>query len=475
MSGKVPENSESKMSSVNPPPADAVPGAPEPSATVPAPGPAPAARRVSFWRAPFARRTWAELLHGLVGLPLGVFGFCLTVVFVTLGIGTTVTFLGIFVLAFAVILGRWLGALDRGLLNHLLGERIQRPRRFTSTRRGPVGWAFSRLADPVGWRGLAYQFIRFPLATATFCVTVSFWAYTLAGLTYWAWYRFLPEQRGYNGQMHRGASLWNTSTSDYFLDTEPRLLGTVAIGIVLLWLTPWIVHGFVSLDRMLGRGLLGPVSVSQRVRDLEMTRSDAVASSNEQLRRIERDLHDGTQARLVALAMNLGQAKEDLSSDDPVAAARAKSLIEGAHQQTKETLTELRDLARGIHPPILDNGLESALTSLGARSPIRVNLAIDLPRRPSTSAETITYFSVAELLTNAVKHSGASAISVRVRPRGDQIVFSVADNGRGGALLGGGSGLDGLQRRLATVDGTLDMDSPLGGPTTATGVLPFDA
>ena len=463
------------MSSVNPPPADAVPGAPEPSATVPAPGPAPAARRVPFWRAPFDRRTWAELLYGLIGLPLATVGFGLSVGFVAAGVGSAITVVGLFLLAFAVILGRWLGALDRGLLNGLLGARIQRPRRFVSRRRGLFGWLLSRIADPVGWRGFAYQLVRFPLAVASFCLAVTFWSCTLAGLTYWAWRRFLPAQMGYDGVLHRGASLWNTQSRSYFLDTWPRELTTAGIGVALLWLTPWIVHGFVSLDRMLGRGLLGPVATSQRVRELELSRSDAVATSNEQLRRIERDLHDGTQARLVALAMNLGQAKEDLSSDDPVAAARAKALIEGAHQQTKETLTELRDLARGIHPPILDNGLESALTSLGARSPIRVNLSLDLPRRPSTTAETITYFAIAELLTNAVKHSGASAISVRVRPRGDQIVFSVADNGRGGALLGGGSGLDGVQRRLATVDGTLDMDSPLGGPTTATGVLPYDA
>jgi signal transduction histidine kinase len=461
------------MSSVNPPPVDAVPDGPGPGE-----GPAPASaptRRVSFLSAPFSRRTYAELLYGFIGLPIAVLGFALSVAFVSLGLGTLVTFLGIFVLAFAIVLGRWLGATDRGLINGLLDGRIQKPRRFKARRSGLLGWAISRLGDPVGWRGIAYQFVRFPLAVATFCFAVTFWAYTLAGLTYWIWYRFLPAQEGHDGQEHRGASLWNTSTSSYFLDTWPRVVVTALIGVVLLWLTPWIVHGFTSLDRLLGRALLGPVSVSQRVRELEQSRSDAVMTSNEQLRRIERDLHDGTQARLVALAMNLGQAKEDLSSDDPAAAERVRALIEGAHQQTKETLTELRDLARGIHPPILDNGLESALASLGARSPIQVNLGIDLPRRPSTTTETITYFTIAELLTNAVKHSGASAMSVRVRTRGDQIVFSVADNGRGGAVLGGGTGLDGVQRRLATVDGTLDLDSPLGGPTTVTGVLPYDA
>ena len=467
------------MSSTNPFPADAVPvGTGSGSATgatavyPQAPGPA-GPRRASFWRTPFTRRTWSELLYGVIGLPIAVLGFGLTVAFLSAGVSTAITVVGLFVLAFAIILGRWLGALNRGLLNMLLEERIGRPRPFKASRQGLGGWLLGRIGDPVGWRSLAFQLVRFPLAVATFCFTVVFWAYTLAGMTYWIWYRFLPEQRGPNGVMHRGASLWNTDTSAYFLDTWPRLLVTAVAGFLLFWLTPWIVRGFVSLNRLLGRGLLGPVSVSQRVRDLEASRSEAVTSSNEQLRKIERDLHDGTQARLVALAMNLGQAKEDLSSSDPIAAERAKILIEGAHQQTKETLTELRDLARGIHPPILDNGLESALTSLGARSPIRVNLGIDLPRRPSTTSETIAYFSIAELLTNAVKHSGASAISVRVRPRGDQIVFSVADNGRGGAVLGGGTGLDGVQRRLATVDGTLEMDSPMGGPTTITGVLPF--
>ncbi|HWG27192.1 sensor histidine kinase [Actinospica sp.] len=458
---------------MNPSPVDAVPGEPGPSEG-PAPAPVPA-RRVTFLNAPFRRRTYAEWLYGLVGLPIAVLGFSLSVTFIAFGVGTFITFLGIFVLAFAVVLGRWLGALDRGLINGLLGGRIQAPRRFKAGRRGLFGWALSRLGDPVGWRGIAYQMVRFPLAVATFVVTVVFWALTLGGTTYWIWYRFLPAEPGHDGRMHRAASLWDTSTSSYFLDTWPRVLVTALIGVLLLWLTPWIVHGSTSVDRLLGRALLSPTSASQRVRELEQTRSDAVASSNEQLRRIERDLHDGTQARLVALAMNLGQAKEDLGSDDPAAAERVRTLIEGAHQQTKETLTELRDLARGIHPPILDNGLESALISLGARSPIRVNLGIDLPGRSSTTTETITYFAIAEVLTNAVKHSGASAISVRVRKHGEQIIFSVADNGRGGAVLGGGTGLDGVQRRLATVDGTLDVDSPLGGPTTITGVLPFDA
>ena len=259
------------------------------------------------------------------------------------------------------------------------------------------------------------------------------------------------------------------------MDTWPRLLGTVGFGVALLWITPWIVRGFVALERMLGRALLSPVSASQRVRDLEQSRSQAVTSSNEQLRRIERDLHDGTQARLVALAMHLGQAKEDLDSADPVAAERARKLIAGAHQQTKETLTELRDIARGIHPPILDNGLEPALTSLGAAlaAPGRARLR---PAAPPFGRRRGDHLLLHRRTADERRQAQRCERDQRAGgPRGDRIVFSVTDDGWGGAMLGGGSGLDGVQRRLATVDGTLEVDSPLGGPTTAAGSLPYEA
>jgi signal transduction histidine kinase len=429
---------------------------------------------VPFWRAPFTRRTWSELLYSLVGLPLSVIGFAWTVASVSVGVSLAVTFVGLWLFACAVISARWLGALDRGLLNALLGERIAAPRPRI-TRPGITGWLLGRLGDPVGWRALAYQVIRYPLAVTTFAVAVTFWALTLGTLTYPVWRRFLPQQRGGDGLLHRGESIQFSTTHTYFIDTWPRILVQALIGFVFVWLTPWIVRGFVILHRLLGRALLGPVSITQRVRDLEASRSQAVASSNERLRKIERDLHDGTQARLVALAMNLGQAKEDLDSADPAAAERARTLIAGAHQQTKETLTELRDLARGIHPAILDDGLESALSSLGARSPIHVGLAVDLPGKPSAASEAITYFSIAELLTNAIKHSRATAVSVRLGQTGSLITFLVADDGRGGAILGAGSGLAGVAARLGTVDGRLSIDSPLGGPTTITGTLPLNA
>ena len=434
----------------------------------------PAARPVPFWRAPFARRTWSELLYSLVGLPLAVFGFGWSVAWFSAGVGVAVIVVGVFVLVFAVLSCRWLGALDRGLLNSLLGERIAVPRPVVK-RPGLVGGVLSYLLDPVGWRALAFQLVRFPLAVMAFVVAVVFWVYPLGAITYPFWYRFLPWQLGSDGHLHRGNSLWNTTSSSYFIDTWPRMLVQALVGVLFIWLAPWIVHGFTSLPRLLGRALLGPTDTMRRVADLEHTRSQAVNSSNERLRRIERDLHDGTQARLVALAMHLGQAKEDLDSDDPVAAERARTLIAGAHQQTKETLVELRDLARGIHPAILDDGLESALISLGARSPIHVGLSIDLPERPSPASETIAYFAIAELLTNAVKHSRAGEINVLLLGSGPLISFVVADDGRGGAMTGAGTGLSGVAARLGTVDGQLEIDSPMGGPTRITGTLPLHA
>jgi signal transduction histidine kinase len=438
-------------------------------------GSAAAARPVPFWRAPFSRRAWSELLYSMIGLPLACFGFSWEVGWLSAGVGTAVTVIGLWVLAFAVVSSRWLGAMERGLLNSLLGERIE-PVPPVARRPGWLGATLGFMGDPVGWRAFAYQMIRFPLAITTFTFAVTLWSLVLGAVSYPIWWRALPvHYLTKGGPAYHGYALWQSDSSSYYINTWPRVLVQALCGVALFWITPWVMRGFVGLHRMLGRALLGPTSTMRRVQDLEVTRSQAVTSSNEQLRKIERDLHDGTQARLVALAMHLGQAKEDLDSPDPAAAERARTLIAGAHQQTKETLAELRDLARGIHPAILDDGLESALSSLAARSPIRVKLDVKLPARPSATSETITYFSIAELLTNAVKHSGASEISVLLYQHDTLIGFLVTDDGRGGAMLGGGTGLAGLAARLGTVDGELSVESPMGGPTVVSGSLPLRA
>jgi len=263
---------------------------------------------------------------------------------------------------------------------------------------------------------------------------------------------------------HAGLSL----PGDVFLDTWPRALLVAAAGAALLLAAPWALRAALSPDRLLVTTLLRPGRLRDRVRELEQSRAFAVRDSAAALRRIERDLHDGAQARLVAVAMSLGAAKEQLeqAGTDP----HTRDLVGHAHQEAKAALIELRDLMRGIHPPILDSGLGDALASLAARSPVPVELTVSLPRRPAPTVETIAYFCVAELLTNVAKHSGAGGAAVDVGRREGLLRLRVTDRGRGGAHPRGG--LTGLAERVRTVDGRLAISSPAGGPTVVTVELP---
>ncbi len=213
-------------------------------------------------------------------------------------------------------------------------------------------------------------------------------------------------------------------------------------------------------------------AAAERARQLEERRARAVDESAARLRRIERDLHDGAQVRLAALAMTLGEIKEILAQagDD-----RTLALASAAHQNAKDTLTELRDLARGIHPPVLDRGLGPALGILAATSAVPVTVTADLAMRPSPAIEAMAYFCAAELLANAAKHSGAGQVAVGLREQDHGLRMSVTDDGPGGARLVPGGGLAGLLERVQTVDGRLEVDSPPGGPTTVTVELPRHA
>jgi signal transduction histidine kinase len=214
----------------------------------------------------------------------------------------------------------------------------------------------------------------------------------------------------------------------------------------------------------------------QRVRELEQTRAHAVDDSAARLRRIERDLHDGAQAQMVAVAMKLGLAREKLA----VAVAgtaqpdleRALQLVDAAHRGAKEAITELRDLARGIHPPVLDQGLGAALATLAADSEVPVELVIDLPERPSAAIETIAYFCAAELLTNVAKHSGARHAKLEAVHVPGLLTVRVSDDGTGGARIEARGGLAGLADRVRTVDGMLHISSPPAGPTVVAVDLP---
>jgi signal transduction histidine kinase len=417
-----------------------------------------------FFTALADRRTWLETFYALIGFPLGIAGFVFVVTALSVSAGLSITLIGIPLLGLAVAMSRGIGGAYRAIGRGLLGISVEKP----TVRRKPGLLGY--LTEPNGWRAILFLLIQFPVAIFDFVVTVTVWSSAIGYLTYPAWRNGLPRQR-YHGVYHRGMKL----APHFWLDTPLRIIATALVGVMLLFIAPWAIRAAVSIDRFLIRNLLGPTAASKRIQQLEDTRSMAVDDSAASLRRIERDLHDGAQARLVSLAMSLGLAKEELEGDDPAAAVeRVRGLVESAHREAKGTIVDLRDLARGIHPPALDNGLPDALGTLAARCAIPTSLHVDLPDRPSPAIETIVYFCTAELLTNVVKHSGAHHASVDVRSVEDFLYLRVGDDGAGGAApdRAGGSGLTGLADRVATVDGRLDIASPEGGPTLITLQIP---
>ena len=447
--------------------------------TMPATGvtpmPAPAHRGPSFLTAPFAARTWRE--HGYLWLALLLAPFALTYVLLvpSLAAGIAVTVVGLGLVGALVLAARGWGAMYRGMAHDLLDADVAAPPPFVRPR-GFWRGLWTMLGDVDGWRALLFMFASFPAAIAGWVISVTFLATAAGGVTYWFWYRFLPWQQGTDGALHRGAQFG----TGWFADTPSRLALVALGGLVMLFVWPWVQHLFAVLFRVLTRALLGPTRMSLRLAEVRASRAASVEDADARLRNIERDLHDGTQARLVAVAMQLGEAREQLATGGDQ--ALAAELLATAHTSTKEALTELREIARGIHPPALDSGLAIALETLAARSSVPVVLDLDpsvTAGGPLTAAVgSIAYYTVAELVTNAAKHSGAGAVRVVVdRPEGS-LRLRVRDDGRGGALVvptdgtGRRTGLAGLVERVRAVDGTFDLSSPAGGPTVVTVTLP---
>nr|WP_246481177.1 sensor domain-containing protein [Amycolatopsis umgeniensis] len=391
----------------------------------------------------------------LIGAPLTLVFTVLVVVGLFLGIGLSLLTIGLPVLIGVVAGARLIGAAHIGLARALLGTTVTPPAR-PELRPGLWNGVKSKIGDPIGWRSIAYLLIRLPLSFVEFFLVVTLFVYAVSTLTYPLFWFTL-----------NGAAM---PTFDLHVDSWPLTLPLALTGLAVLLAMPWVVHGLTSFDRLLVRGVLGAEDLSKRVRDLERSRATAVDDATRRLRRIERDLHDGAQAQLVALAMKLGIAKDELSGDGDI--AQVTALVTAAHANAKQALVELRDLARGIHPAALDAGLDIALSTLAAGSGIDARITVTLPSRPSPSIETIAYFTVAELLTNAAKHTSA-AIEVDVGIFGDGLRLVVRDGGEGGARPERGGGLAGIAERLATVDGRLDIDSPPGGPTVISAEIPL--
>ncbi|ALO10343.1 Putative two-component system sensor kinase [Streptomyces venezuelae] len=418
-------------------------------------------------RAPFEARTWRALGYVLIGLPLSVCWFALSVAFVSAGAGLLITFLGVPILAGALAMCRGFGAVERARARALLDFDVKAPEPVRGKTGGAFSWMGAMLKNGASWRHLLYAILHMPWAIFGFTVTVALWGWGWSLFTYPLWQWVFP---AYVGQ--DGIQLYGDGTHNFYLDSPFETGVTSAIGLLFVLVGPWVLRGIVAVDRLLVSGLLGPSRLASRVTELESDRGVVVDTAAADLRRIERDLHDGPQARLASLAMDLGLAKEKLAEDPKAAAV----MVDEAHGEVKVALQELRDLARGIHPAVLtDRGLDAALSSVASRCAVPVSVDVDLPARPVAAIEGIAYFTVSELLQNVSKHARARRAWVDVWRAGDRLMLQVRDDGVGGAEAAAGRSLAGLSDRIGAVDGVLAVDSPAGGPTTVTVELPWRA
>jgi signal transduction histidine kinase len=421
---------------------------------------------------PFTKRVWSELGFFLLGSTLAGAGLFFVAVTMGVGLVLAITFFGFAIFALSLRSARGIGGMQRSLVRSMLGESVEDPQAFVS-RPGFLGWLQSCVRDRVAWRAVAYLALKVPWSILGVFVAFSLW---------WDAFVLLAHPLfGHGGGS--GSPVWGLASaffpSQAFSDNGFfRDLAGLVLGAIFFFAAPWVMRGFVNVDRLLIRSLLGPDPMATRVRSLEKARTQTIDASAATLRRIERDLHDGTQAQLVALAMRLGMAKEKLADDpDHVDLDRVRELVDAAHRGAKEAIAELRDIARGIHPPALDIGLEGALATLAARSALPTELSVDISTRPTPAIEAIAYFCVAELLANVAQHSHASRASVSCAQHGTWLRLVVRDDGTGGAQLSSvgssSSGLAGLVDRVHAVDGHLYLVSPPGGPTVVTVDLPL--
>jgi signal transduction histidine kinase len=425
--------------------------------------------------APLTRRTRRELLYCLVGGLAGVAGFYVTVALLASGftISASVigTVIGLLLITVALRVSRRLGSLHRRLLRRFLGHRVESPPRFEPGT-GVLGRLDRRLRDRAAWRSVWYSLIKLPVAAVQlYAITLT--AFGLVDISYpvdWLLFRNHPAGTSLSPLV---AVVPLPFVGDFDVSSWPGTYLAALAGALCVVIAAWLARGINAADHALARGLLGPTTMAERVSELERTRTLAVEDSAAALRRVERDLHDGAQMRLAALAMNLGMAREKLDDADD---ATVRELIDAAHRNAVDALADLRDLARGIHPPVLDNGLASALDSLAASSAIPASVTASIGQRPAPAIETIAYFCAAELIANATKHSFANQIAINISTeRAGVLRLNVSDDGIGGADVTRGSGLSGLVQRVSTVDGRVEVSSPSGGPTVVTVVLPMKA
>jgi signal transduction histidine kinase len=432
--------------------------------TAPLEAAAPARRTGVF------RQLGIDTQFALLGFPMGLIAVVLSMTLFWLGVGLFITVLGLPVLFAAFSMVRGFAIVERARIEPVLGRDLPHP---YYKKAGPAAGFFKRmfqpLADAQAWLDLLHAMFRFIPSTIAFAFTVVWWAGALGGLTSPLWDWSIPQ----GDDVTTLPELMGLGDA-----TSTRLLVYVGIGLFFaLTLIP-VVRAVALLEAQFARALLsGVTELRERIAEAEAGRATAVSQTQAAvsaeataLRRLERDIHDGPQQRLVRLAMDLGRAQQQFESDPDA----ARATVAEALAQTRETLDELRALSRGIAPPILvDRGLHAALTALAGRCTVPVELEAPEMGRLAENVETTAYFVVAEALTNVAKHSRATECRVVVDRLEGALMVHVSDNGVGGAHLAKGHGLTGLADRVQASGGTLNVYSEEGTGTTLTVALPL--
>ncbi|TDD89126.1 sensor histidine kinase [Actinomadura darangshiensis] len=408
--------------------------------------------------------TWRSALYLGVSMAFGLGWFVVLVVGLALSAGLLIIWVGLPLLVLLMIAWRFGAMLERQLVRAAFGVRVPNPYRTPPQGRNPFARLKGMAGDPATWKDLGYLAVFFPVTLVEFVVSVTAWG--AAGSLV-----FLPAVVAVNG----GAEV-NAGYVSYWAGNPVEALPISLIGLVFAVIAMYVTRAMAIGHSAWAALMLGPspaqtenAALRKRTEHLQASRARGVDAAEFERRRIERDLHDGAQQRLLAVAMDIGRARAKLN-DDPEG---ARALIEQAHSGTKEAISELRDLARGIYPAILtDRGLDPALSGLAGRAPVPVEVSVDLPERPPAAVESIAYFIVAESLANIAKYARATSASVRVVREDRWVVVEVIDNGMGGAVARPDGGLSGLADRAATIDGMLIVDSPAGGPTIIRADLP---
>lgn len=392
-----------------------------------------------------------------IALPAFIIGVTGT----ALGVGTAVIWIGVPIAAATLFAMRGMAAAGRSMLPAVLRRELPRPRYKRAREDASVLRRYlTPLTDGQSWLNVLWAVAVLPIAITGFAVAISWWCATAATLLYPAYSWIIDAAtNGDNDDGLQYATAWLGWGDSYLARSILAMIGGV---IMALTLVP-VLRGLALAQAYVGKGMLTSISgLHERIDQLEESRNAATSAEADALRRIERDIHDGPQQRLVGLGMELARVKRQLATNPEA----AQATLEAAIAQTRETIDELRSLSRGIAPPILtDRGLAAALAALAARSLVPVELETNLNGRYKASVESTVYFVTAECLTNIAKHSQATKATISVEDWGDRLVLSVGDNGIGGAHVSKGHGLSGLTDRVKAVEGQWTIDSPDGGPT----------